>query len=122
MGDIGPLRFSPHSSCFCRLPQLQAHLQKMRFSLSKVKSLTFKSNSQTTARRVKPIPQMQCIGPANVCKLYSVDTMRCMNAGSDYDEENVQWTCTASLPPEFKLGSTDVSCEGYASSERPLRA
>ena len=87
--------------------------------LSKVKSLTFKSNSQTTARRVKPIPQMQCIGPANICKLYSVDTMRCMNSGSDYDEENVQWTCTASLSPEFKLGSTDVSCEGYAGSEDP---
>lgn len=45
--------------------------------------------------------------------------MRCRNQGSDYDEENVQWTCTASLPPEFKLGSTDVICEGFASTNDP---
>jgi hypothetical protein len=45
--------------------------------------------------------------------------MRCKNQGSDYDEENIQWTCTASLPAEFKLGSTDVICEGYESSKDP---
>ena len=45
--------------------------------------------------------------------------MRCRNQGSDYEEENVQWTCTASLPPEFKLGSTDVICEGFASTNDP---
>ncbi|KAI9854540.1 MAG: hypothetical protein M1813_000953 [Trichoglossum hirsutum] len=45
--------------------------------------------------------------------------MRCKNQGSDYDDENIQWTCTASLPPEFKLGSTDVICEGYKSREDP---
>ena len=31
----------------------------------------------------------------------------------------MQWTCTASLPSEFKLGSTDVLCEGFSSSEDP---
>jgi hypothetical protein len=45
--------------------------------------------------------------------------MRCKNAGSDYDENNIQWTCTASLPEEFKLGSTDVICEGYDYPEDP---
>lgn len=45
--------------------------------------------------------------------------MRCKNQGSDYDDENVQWTCSASLPAEFKLGSTDVICEGLASSQDP---
>ena len=45
--------------------------------------------------------------------------MRCKNQGSDYDDENIQWTCTASLPSEFKLGSTDVICEGYDSSNDP---
>jgi hypothetical protein len=43
--------------------------------------------------------------------------MRCKNAGADYDENNIQWTCTASLPEEFKLGSTDVICEGYDSPD-----
>jgi hypothetical protein len=45
--------------------------------------------------------------------------MRCKNAGADYDENNIQWTCTASLPEEFKLGSTDVICEGYDSPDDP---
>jgi hypothetical protein len=45
--------------------------------------------------------------------------MRCKNSGSDYDSENIQWTCTASLPDEFKLGSTDVICEGYDYPEDP---
>ena len=45
--------------------------------------------------------------------------MRCKNQGSDYDDDNVQWTCTAALPAEFKLGSTDVICEGYDSSSDP---
>ena len=45
--------------------------------------------------------------------------MRCKNAGFDYNEEDIQWTCTASLPEEFKLGSTDVICEGYDSPDDP---
>jgi hypothetical protein len=45
--------------------------------------------------------------------------MRCKNSGSDYDENSIQWTCTASLPEEFKLGSTDVICEGYDYPEDP---
>jgi SOCE-associated regulatory factor of calcium homoeostasis len=32
---------------------------------------------------------------------------------SDYKDEYVSWSCTADLPREFKLGSTDVICEGY---------
>ncbi|KEY76950.1 hypothetical protein BA78_7646 [Aspergillus fumigatus] len=43
--------------------------------------------------------------------------MRCTNAGYDYDEEDVQWTCTAQLPEEFMLGATDVICEGYRNAD-----
>jgi hypothetical protein len=87
--------------------------------LSKIQSLTVRSGKQTASRRVSPIPQLQCVGPANICKLYSVDVMRCTNEGGDYDAESVQWSCKASLPDEFKLGSTDVTCEGYESSDDP---
>lgn len=45
--------------------------------------------------------------------------MRCTNQGYDYDENDVQWTCNAELPPEFKLGSTDVICEGYRDADDP---
>lgn len=86
--------------------------------LSKISSLTLRSGQKTSARRSSPIPQLQCTG-GNARGLYDVDVMRCTNAGSDYDDDNVQWTCKASLPTEFKLGSTDVSCEGYDSPEDP---
>lgn len=87
--------------------------------LSKVSALTVRAGKQTASRRVKPVPQLQCVGPANICKLYAVDVMRCTNEGADYDENNIQWSCKASLPEDFKLGATDVSCEGYLSSEDP---
>lgn len=43
--------------------------------------------------------------------------MRCTNQGADYDDENIQWTCVADIPAEFKLGGTEVVCEGYRSAE-----
>ncbi|KAK5111212.1 hypothetical protein LTR62_005240 [Meristemomyces frigidus] len=88
-------------------------------SLSKVKALTLRDGDLTTARRVEPIPQLTCTG-GNAKGLYTVDVMRCENAGYEYDAEDVQWTCKASLPPEFKLGGTEVICEGYDSPDDPL--
>ncbi|KAJ5570251.1 uncharacterized protein N7459_009681 [Penicillium hispanicum] len=86
--------------------------------LSNVQTLTLRANRMTTSRRVSPIPQLSCTGPSKkICDLYQIETMRCTNEGYDYDEEDVQWTCTAPLPSEFKLGSTDVVCEGYRHSE-----
>jgi hypothetical protein len=84
--------------------------------LSNVRSLTLQTGKQTTARRVEAIPQLTCIGGSGQ-GLYDVDVMRCENSGSEYDAEDIQWTCKANLPPEFKLGSTDVVCEGFDSSE-----
>jgi hypothetical protein len=46
--------------------------------------------------------------------------MRCANAGADYDDHNIQWTCKAELPDDFKLGSTDVRCEGYTGPKDPF--
>ncbi|KAI4123680.1 MAG: hypothetical protein LQ347_006058 [Umbilicaria vellea] len=86
--------------------------------LSSVKTLTLRKDAMTRHRRVPAVPQLKCIG-GNGKGLYDIDVMRCKNQGSDYDDENIQWTCTASLPAEFKLGSTDVICEGYESSSDP---
>ncbi|KAL4898563.1 hypothetical protein BDV59DRAFT_167129 [Aspergillus ambiguus] len=89
--------------------------------LSKVQTLTLRGNRLTSSRRVAPIPQLKCIGPSKrICDMYPIDTMRCTNAGYDYDEEDVQWTCTASLPAELKLGATDVVCEGYRDADDPF--
>lgn len=86
--------------------------------LSKVKSLTLRDGLETSHRRVKPLPQLNCVG-GNACGLYNVDVMRCTNSGSEYDAEDIQWTCKAELPPEFKLGSTEVICEGYDNADDP---
>lgn len=45
--------------------------------------------------------------------------MRCENAGADYDDNNIQWTCKAEISDDFKLGSTDVRCEGYTGPKDP---
>lgn len=86
--------------------------------LSNVNSLTLRKGLKTTYNRVSAAPQLACIG-GTAKGLYEIDVLRCKNAGSSYGDEDVQWTCTASLPSEFKLGSTDVICEGFASSDDP---
>ena len=87
--------------------------------LSNIKTLTLHAGRQTTSRRGPPVPQLECVG-GNARGLHGVDVMRCTNAGADYAPEDVQWTCQASLPSEFKLGSTEVVCEGYESPEDPF--
>lgn len=86
--------------------------------LSDIKALTLRKDLKTSHNRVPAVPQLKCIG-GTAKGLYEIDVLRCKNAGSSYGDEDVQWTCTASLPSEFKLGSTDVICEGFSSSEDP---
>lgn len=99
-------------------PVLAARKPSNSVILSSVKSLTLRANSKTSHRRVSAIPQLKCVG-GDGKGLYEIDVMRCQNQGSDYDDGNIQWTCTANLPEEFKLGSTDVICEGYDSPDDP---
>ncbi|KKY39271.1 hypothetical protein UCDDA912_g00691 [Diaporthe ampelina] len=87
--------------------------------LSQVESLTLRADRQTTHRRVPAAPQLKCVSPGAICSKYKIDVLRCENKGSGYDSEDIQWSCNASLPPELKLGSTDVICEGYSSPDDP---
>jgi hypothetical protein len=87
--------------------------------LSEVESLTLRADRQTTHRRVSAIPQLKCISSAKLCALHKIDTLRCTNQGSGYDAQDIQWSCAAELPPELKLGSTDVICEGYDGPDDP---
>ncbi|EQK99727.1 hypothetical protein OCS_04557 [Ophiocordyceps sinensis CO18] len=89
--------------------------------LSEVQSLTLRGHGAMTAnRRVSAIPQLRCISSKDVCKLFDVDVMRCTNQGSSYGGEDIEWSCSASLPEELRLGSTDVVCEGYSSPDDPF--
>ena len=45
--------------------------------------------------------------------------MQCKNMGASYGAEDIQWTCSAEIPDEFKLGRTEVVCEGYSSPDDP---
>lgn len=101
------------------IPTSLAAKPKNAILLSDVQSLTLRSGAQTSHRRVSAVPQLKCISSPQICRLYEIDTMRCTNQGPGYDSEDVQWSCKASLPPELKLGSTDVICEGYSSSDDP---
>ncbi|KAK9468427.1 hypothetical protein V1512DRAFT_204290 [Lipomyces arxii] len=73
----------------------------------------------TKGRRVKPILQLKLVG-GSAKGLYEVDVMQCRNMGSgDGGPEDVQWKCTADVPGYFKLGRTDVICEGYNNPDDP---
>ncbi|KAK5652490.1 hypothetical protein OQA88_10392 [Cercophora sp. LCS_1] len=93
--------------------------KKNAILLSQVQSLTLRADRQTTHRRVPSIPQLKCVSHPSICALHKIDTMRCVNQGSSYSSEDVEWACTASLPSTLKLGSTEVICEGYASADDP---
>ena len=86
--------------------------------LSNVKTLTLRKDLQTTHNRVPAAPQLKCVG-GTAKGLYEIDVLRCKNSGSAYGDEDIQWTCSASLPSEFKLGSTEVICEGFKNSDDP---
>ncbi|KAM7216482.1 transmembrane protein [Rhypophila decipiens] len=97
-----------------------ANKPKNAILLSEVQSLTLKAGKQTTHRRVTPIPQLKCISPNRICALHQIDTLRCVNQGSSYQKEDIEWACTATdLPTTLRLGSTEVICEGYASPDDP---
>ncbi|KAL8647500.1 MAG: hypothetical protein Q9226_006403, partial [Calogaya cf. arnoldii] len=127
-----------HLILFTNAVEALRKTEGQKILLSKVQTLTLRHDLMTSHRRVAAVPQvsspftyslpfswwglippqLKCIG-GNAKGYYNVDIMRCKNQGADYDREDIQWTCTASLPSEFKLGSTDVICEGYESSNDP---
>ncbi|OQO03716.1 hypothetical protein B0A48_10381 [Cryoendolithus antarcticus] len=98
-------------------PVLGAKRPKEAILLSTVKSLTLHANSLTTSRRLAPVPQLTCVGGSASKFADVVEVMRCTNSGRGYGKEDIEWTCQAELPEEFKLGSTQVVCEGYEGPE-----
>ncbi|KAF3925589.1 hypothetical protein ABW21_db0204668 [Orbilia brochopaga] len=77
--------------------------------LSRIRSLTLRHGQMTTSRRVSPIPQLRYKGCGWMEWLILVLRIN-----------SVSWSCEATLPHFFKLGATDVICEGYSSSDDPF--
>ncbi|KAG6044159.1 hypothetical protein E4U39_003672 [Claviceps sp. Clav50 group G5] len=115
--NILPLLFAILNS----LPLTEANSRPSRaILLSQVETLTLRGHgAKTTHRRVSAIPQLKCTSSKELCNLYNVEVMRCTNQGSSYGGEDIEWSCSASLPEELKLGSTEVICEGYDSADDP---
>lgn len=86
--------------------------------LTDVKTLTLKAGHQTASRRGPPVPQLECVG--GNCKEGKeyVEVMQCTNKGTDASGIP-QWECKAELPANWRLGTTDVSCEGYLNADDP---
>lgn len=104
------------------MAKAKAKPNKNAILLSDVETLTLRGHgAKTTNRRVSAIPQLKCKSHPSLCRLVEdkLDLMRCTNQGSSYDDADVEWTCAATLPEEVRLGTTDVICEGYSSSDDP---
>lgn len=79
-----------------------------RIPMSSLKTLYFKDGTMTYARRGKKLPQLQCIGNSkHLCDTYGPDIIMCKSAGDG------AWRCEADLHPSVRLGSVEVSCEGW---------
>ncbi|KAG5440000.1 hypothetical protein PCK2_000692 [Pneumocystis canis] len=82
-----------------------------RIRLSKIQVLTFYKDKYTKSLRLSPSPQIVCVG-GDAKGLYEPSVIQCKNMGSEYDSEDIQWSCSSTLPSFYKLGRTDVGYSG----------
>jgi hypothetical protein len=104
--------------------QPQPHTQsqttdKNAILLPQTTTLTFCANHIMNAPREPAIQQLTCEGVG--CRLYQVKHMCCriLSAGANGEREDIEWSCSAADPHGFRLGSTDVSCEGFRYKDDP---
>ncbi len=75
-----------------------------------IKLLTLEAGRMTGARRVAPVPQLECTGMLCTDDLMP-KKVECHNIGARGQE--VQWRCDAELDNNVKFGRIEVSCEGF---------
>ena len=94
---------------------------QQRVDLGDVRTLTLKGGMYTVGRRVAAVPQLNCVGGDGraLAKRRGAlpSVVQCQNQGSDGSD--AQWACTAELDGDFRLGVTDVACEGYEYPDDP---
>lgn len=103
----------PYMFVFCLAGMMVSASTKS--SLASIDSLSFTADQMTTGQRSLPVSQLRCVG-GTAQGLYEVPKMICKNLGG-HGAGDLSWSCSADLPPEFKLGSADVHCEGWNSSK-----
>ena len=93
-----------------------------RVLIGDVQTLTLKSGEYTVGRRVAAIPQLNCVGGNGRALAQRrgwgwPSVVQCQNQGSD--GKDAQWACTTELDGAFRLGVTEVACEGYEYPDDP---
>lgn len=92
-----------------------------RVLIGDVQTLTLKSGEYTVGRRVAAIPQLNCVGGNGRAlaqrKGALPSVVQCQNQGSD--GKDAQWACATELDGAFRLGVTEVACEGYEYPDDP---
>lgn len=76
-----------------------------------VQVLTLKPNTLTTGRRNNPIQQLTCVGGDACSHANKITSMQCENKG--WDGTTINWRCEAIMDDYYRLGKTEISCEGY---------
>jgi len=88
-----------------------------RVLLKDLKAVTLTQGQMTKARRVSPIPQLQCVGGSAQSSNYLPRVVQCVQVG--FDGYDAQWECKAELDDAVQFGSVSVNCEGYSHTEDP---
>ncbi|KAI9014722.1 hypothetical protein BC832DRAFT_546241 [Gaertneriomyces semiglobifer] len=94
----------------------QAASKHQKVLLRDVQTLTLYRGELTTGRRLKPIPQIKCVG-GDACKDVVPEVIQCRQVG--WNGVDPQWECKTDLEEAWRLGKTDVACEGYSSPDDP---
>lgn len=83
-----------------------------------MKNLVLVKGELAAHRRVDAVPQLQCIR-GNACGVHEPEVVHCEAIGSEeLGGHRPLWKCQAAeLPNGVRLGTTDVSCEGYDSPD-----
>jgi hypothetical protein len=86
-----------------------------------ITALTLAANTWTTASRLAPIQQLQCIGGDAMDMAHHVRLVQCVKVGSNGGAN--QWKCDGNFPADLRidLERTDVTCEGYRDRTDPYK-
>ncbi|XP_030274406.1 store-operated calcium entry-associated regulatory factor [Sparus aurata] len=83
--------------------------------LRDVQVLTLYKGRYTTARRSRPVSQLQCVGGSAGCHSFTPEVVQCQNKG--WDGVDVQWECKTDMDNKYRFGRIEVSCEGYSNPD-----
>lgn len=105
--DILPGKKAGSDECVCAC-------ERDAVLLHNIKNITFHKGEFTNSRRVKAIPQMECIG-GSAMGHSEPHSITCHNVGNN----EPHWRCETIFADDVQLGKVSVVCEGYEGPHDP---